>query len=206
MTQAVTTRGGLARILVAAERCFVERGYGGTSISEIATAARTSKATVFHHFRSKEDLYIGVLRAAADKFDMQMAAAVSASTTFDEQIEGFMARHLQQMLRRPRSSRLLLREVTEGGDKRNKRLANRVLGANFARLVELLQAAQIANLVRRDIDCAAAACLLIGANVFYFQSRHLLAHFPSVSFANDPHAYALQGARIVLKGILVEDA
>ncbi len=41
------------RILAAAQRLFVERGFAGTSIADIALAAQVSTPTVFAHFGSK---------------------------------------------------------------------------------------------------------------------------------------------------------
>ena len=52
---------GKQRILDAAVQCFSEKGFGATSMSEIARAASTSKASVFHHFETKENLYKEVI-------------------------------------------------------------------------------------------------------------------------------------------------
>lgn len=45
-------------ILNAAFSCFAKSGYDKTSISDIAKAANISKASVFHYFNSKKDLYV----------------------------------------------------------------------------------------------------------------------------------------------------
>jgi TetR/AcrR family fatty acid metabolism transcriptional regulator len=47
-----------ARILAAATRLFMERGYRATSIDEVARAARIAKGTVYLYFRSKADLLV----------------------------------------------------------------------------------------------------------------------------------------------------
>lgn len=48
-----TTRG---RILEEAARLFTEKGYEAASMQELAEALGLSKAALYHHFRSKEDL------------------------------------------------------------------------------------------------------------------------------------------------------
>jgi len=48
-------------ILQAAERLFVERGYHGVSIEQIANAAGVSKGLVHYHFTSKEHLIVCIL-------------------------------------------------------------------------------------------------------------------------------------------------
>ncbi len=45
------------RILEAASRLFVTRGFEGTTISEVADAAGVSRATVFWHFSDKAGLF-----------------------------------------------------------------------------------------------------------------------------------------------------
>lgn len=56
---AVAERDGVrtrARILEVAQELFAERGYAGTSIADIARELGTSKAALYYHFSSKEDI------------------------------------------------------------------------------------------------------------------------------------------------------
>lgn len=50
------------RILAEALRLFAGGGFRGTSLAEIGRAAGVTKATVLHHFASKEALFIELLR------------------------------------------------------------------------------------------------------------------------------------------------
>lgn len=45
------------KILLFAEKTFIELGYYGTTIEKVATAADTNKATVYYYFRSKENIF-----------------------------------------------------------------------------------------------------------------------------------------------------
>lgn len=45
---------------------FLERGYAGASMSEIAVRAGISKASLYHHFASKEDMLVQALAVDAD--------------------------------------------------------------------------------------------------------------------------------------------
>jgi AcrR family transcriptional regulator len=53
---AVDTAGTRARILEIARELIKERGYGSTSISQIAGRLGTSKAALYYHFKSKEEI------------------------------------------------------------------------------------------------------------------------------------------------------
>ena len=61
------------RILDAAAHEFVQRGFDGVSLGDIARRARASKQLILHHFASKEGLFHAVLdikfRAALDAAD-----------------------------------------------------------------------------------------------------------------------------------------
>jgi TetR/AcrR family transcriptional regulator len=68
--------------------------------------------------------------------------------------------------------------------------------------VEILRTGQKNGELRKDIDPAMLATLLIGADVFFFQSREVLRHFPDVSFTDTPGSYSRMLVDILLHGIL----
>jgi AcrR family transcriptional regulator len=55
-----------ADILEAAAVCFMERGYSETSIDDVARSLGATKGRIYHHFRSKADLFAEVFRAGMD--------------------------------------------------------------------------------------------------------------------------------------------
>ncbi|SPT53660.1 Intercellular adhesion protein R [Actinomyces bovis] len=58
-----------ARVLEEAVKLFGTAGYAATSLADIAAAADISKAGLLHHFRSKEELFVEVLRAREEAED-----------------------------------------------------------------------------------------------------------------------------------------
>jgi TetR/AcrR family transcriptional regulator, ethionamide resistance regulator len=48
------------RLLAAAERVFLERGYAGTTVSHIVTAAGVSRASFYVYFPSKRDVFLAL--------------------------------------------------------------------------------------------------------------------------------------------------
>ena len=57
--------GGRVRILREARPLFTAQGYAAVSMQQIADAAGVNKATLYHHFADKEDLFVSVM---ADEF------------------------------------------------------------------------------------------------------------------------------------------
>jgi len=51
---------------------FVENGYTRTSTAKLAKAAGISKALIFHHFKSKKDLYMEILERCFDKMAFEI--------------------------------------------------------------------------------------------------------------------------------------
>jgi AcrR family transcriptional regulator len=51
----------------AARALFIEKGFDGTSVDEIARRARVSKPTIYAHFGGKEGLFVHVLEAACSR-------------------------------------------------------------------------------------------------------------------------------------------
>ncbi|MDM8537356.1 TetR/AcrR family transcriptional regulator [Desulfobacterales bacterium HSG17] len=48
-------------ILLAGTRLFAEKGFSGTSMAELAELTSIASATIFYHFKNKEELFLAVL-------------------------------------------------------------------------------------------------------------------------------------------------
>jgi AcrR family transcriptional regulator len=64
LSDLVITRGEKTRVEIveAAYRLFLEQGYHGTSMRQIAQEAGVAVGGIYNHFSSKEDIYIAVLQ------------------------------------------------------------------------------------------------------------------------------------------------
>lgn len=73
--------GELPPVLTAALACFVEQGYHGTTIREVARRAGLSVPGIYHHYSSKHALLEGIAQhAMADLFRRSEAALAEAGT------------------------------------------------------------------------------------------------------------------------------
>jgi AcrR family transcriptional regulator len=59
-TQSERREATRAAIVKAAKRLFGERGFAGTTMDHVATAAHVAKGAVYHHFKTKEALFEAV--------------------------------------------------------------------------------------------------------------------------------------------------
>lgn len=196
---------GRAEILVAATDLFGESGYDGVSMSAIAQQAGTCKANVFHHFRSKDALYLEVMREACADFTQATQALRPEEQGFGERLREFLRRDFEMLRDKPDRSRLIMREVLESEPSRGQALASEVFADHFSEVVRLFEQAQDRGVFARDIPPALAATLAIAANTFAFQGQHVLRHLEGVDFVDDSARYAALVSRVLLDGLRHED-
>jgi AcrR family transcriptional regulator len=66
-------------ILQKAFMVFLERGYYGTSITDIQNSLDIGRATLYHHFKNKEELFFAII----DELFLSMGKSVQGDETFD---------------------------------------------------------------------------------------------------------------------------
>ena len=189
------------RILTEAERLFAEQGFDRVSMTVIAAAAEVSKANIFHHFSSKETLYLAVLKRACGDASQMLSAVEALDGGSAEQIRQLSRSHIQLVHGHDQASRLALREMIEHGERSGRAFAEEIYGENFHRTVALLHDGQQRGELRPGFDPALAATLLVGANVFHFIVSAMLRHLPEVDFADDPERFSQGVVDILLNGM-----
>jgi len=74
-----------ARILEAARTCFVSRGYDQAAMKDIASAAGMTAGALYHHFGSKQELFVEVYHRHQESAFAHLEQAAEGS-------DGFVAR------------------------------------------------------------------------------------------------------------------
>jgi AcrR family transcriptional regulator len=93
------------RLLDKAERLFAERGFDGTSVREITTAARVNLGAINYHFRSKEGLYAAVFARRVALLRDPIIAAARASEVVARQDPAQALRTVGQAFLAPHQER-----------------------------------------------------------------------------------------------------
>ncbi len=86
------TRQAVAR---AALELFVEQGYRGTPMSDVAERAGVAKGTVYRHYADKQTLFAGVV---GDVLDERLAALMVAQPEEGESLRDFLSRVVTPLL------------------------------------------------------------------------------------------------------------
>lgn len=196
---------GAAAILDAATQLFADKGFDAVPLSAIAERAGVSKGNIFYHFGSKELLYTAVIRQACDRTARLLHEVTTRTGSFAERVRHFATAHLRNLMSDPTLSRLILRELMEGDARRGSTQVEKIMGANFEKLVDIFRMGQKQGVVKQDLDPAVLALALVAGNVFFFQVRSMLPHFPDARSIDNADYYSKVVADVFLNGVLVQE-
>lgn len=79
-----------ARILQQAERLYYRGGYAGINLQDLANELELSKAALFHHFRSKQDLFFHMLLEMLEQRHVRIEAAIAAETETERRLQAVL--------------------------------------------------------------------------------------------------------------------
>jgi len=143
-------------ILDTAYRLFRAQGFDGTSVSEITAEVGGSKATIYSHFHSKEELFVECMMAAAENYMAGTLKHLDASCTdpaialldFGKSFLGFICSAEQLEVRR-----LMIAEARRSGTGKLFFVKISVLRAHVS---AFLYACMASGTLRRDEPALAA--------------------------------------------------
>lgn len=114
---APAARDGRQEILLAATREFADHGYAGASTAGIARRAGVTQPLVYHHFGSKQGLWLAVLEALFGDLEREVVATLEAvrAAGRPERLRALLRALVRFSGRRPELSRLIRTESSAGG-------------------------------------------------------------------------------------------
>jgi TetR/AcrR family transcriptional regulator len=103
------------RILAAAAEEFANKGFFGARTQAIADSANLNKAMLHYYFRSKENLYAHVIRAAFQEILARVGQAWMEPGHINKRVERIVDTYMDHYEKNPDFLRIILREVVDGG-------------------------------------------------------------------------------------------
>ncbi len=185
------SKGALA-ILSVAESLFAQKGFKATSISEIAKKVGGSKANIYHHFKSKEHLYQAALGLACERvFNVLELTNSVPSVDARTRLKEYVSLHLKSMLEQPNSTNLIKRELMDNNQIEGKMLAKDIFTNTFAKVASLVFDVNDIDKSTQDVNASLQAFMLIGVNIFFFDSQSVMKYLPGVSsIADSPEVFS----------------
>jgi AcrR family transcriptional regulator len=193
-------------IIKAAVQLFAEKGFDSTSVRDIVTKARVNQAAINYHFKTKDGLYLEVLKTAFDKlmtdggFDPETLKSLSR----EEALRSFLRQQLRPLLFRDELSRYIRLFAWESAHPSKvflKFMATNTMSYMTA-AVDIVRRFMPNGADHRTAICA--AIWLMGQCNVFVRNRELLAREPFSIMADEPFVEELTAliTRLAMGGLL----
>lgn len=116
-----------ARLLAAAEKEFVAKGFSATRLEDIASAVGLTRPSLLHHFASKEKLYSTVVERLVARLRMTLLDGMATRGTFRERLEATVGRFAEHVYDDPTPLAILVREMQDARGTGEELLREQVL-------------------------------------------------------------------------------
>jgi AcrR family transcriptional regulator len=158
-------------ILNAANAVFGQRGYDTVRIDDVAAAAGISKALIYEHFRSKQELYGELMnRAALEMLERIVGAASASDASGPSRLERGAAAGFAFVAEKPEAFQMFVRDVTDPEVAQQQAELRRAAVAAMVEVMEMEPPETRAGLERRNLEQIAE--ILVGG--FYALGEWLL--------------------------------
>lgn len=167
-------------IVAEATKLFAERGYDGASMGDLAERVGLRKASLFHHFPSKDVLYATVLGHLLDTVREAIQAAVAAEGSYADRLDALSLGLTTSLGAQPHAARLLVREAMDWGPVMRDRLGKSVQDVLQASL-EFAKAGQREGAFDRSVEPMQLVVSLIGVHFMPFAIGDIVERFTGSS-------------------------
>ena len=166
------------RILETAARLFAERGFSRTSTSLLAKEAGVAEGTIFRHFKSKDDIFLELIRSLREKItaDVYQYLEVQSPETGLEQITATI-KACYVFVRKNRSDfAIILRDAPgcygepDSPAFEHSRVIYQLLHNHFRQGIEQ---GQREGIIRAELHPGDTACLLASSLIGLMRVVHL---------------------------------
>ena len=161
----------IARILMAAENAFAERGFAGARTDQIAQAAQVNKALLYYYFKSKRRLYDAVLESLVDQQHAAQRLPQPGAKHLDT-IVAFVNGYVDFVTAHPNYPRLMQREMMARGPQL-QRIVRDYWSPSQRRLIRAIEEG-IRDGEFRDVDPTHTGLSIVAMTVFYFAATPVL--------------------------------
>ena len=115
-------------LLRSATEVFVEKGFSGARVDDIARRASANKAMIYYHFCSKQGLYKAVLLRHIGGLHEEMGRAARPETQPLRRLTAFYGSLGRMFQERPSLPYMMLREILAGGIHMDEEVARELQG------------------------------------------------------------------------------
>ena len=161
-------------ILEAARKVFIEKGYDGARMQEIAEEAGINKALLHYYFRSKDKLFESIFSDAFSRFMPSVAEIMGSDRPFDQKVKAFINHYIDLIRENPHIPLFVLYELQRDPQRLIKIF--RSYGINPLAIAPVLQR-QLEESGYRPIPFFHLITNIIGMCIFPFVAKPIIQGF-----------------------------
>jgi TetR/AcrR family transcriptional regulator len=161
------------RILDAAEDIFSHKGFDGTKVQEIASAAGVNKAMLYYYFKDKDDLLIAVIGRIIKGIGDAIPRYFADTENTVENIEAFLDFYIEYLAKNRSFVRLMAWEMLSG--RHVQAIAREYIIPMFSVMRQKITESVSQHLMR-EVSPEHTVFSVVGMNVFYIVASPLFMH------------------------------
>lgn len=156
-------------ILQTAMQVFIDKGWHGAKMQEIADKAGINKALLHYYYRSKEKLYTKIFEFLIWRNLGELFNLFDENLSFNEFLKKFIHSYIDVINKNPKIPMFLMRELSEGGTVTKSVLKNLIDSGRFRVDLPLrkIQKAMDEGIIIK-MDPRQIIASVIGSCLFYF--------------------------------------
>lgn len=158
-------------ILSVGKRLFIQHGYHGLSMREIAENVGVSKAALYYHFSDKQELFLAILGTSLKQIETVLSDLIAENTNPQLQIQTFVNWILSQPAEERAVIRLASQELNQLDKDARKNFEMEYYRGFIDKLTRIFENG-IAMGIFRSIDPRLMTWSLLGMMFPYFDSIH----------------------------------
>jgi AcrR family transcriptional regulator len=161
-----------SKILEAAKKVFVEKGFDGARMQEIADTAGINKALLHYYFRSKDKLFLTIFEEAFKSFSPKLGLILISDLPFLEKIRLFIESYIDLLLENPFLPLFVLNEIS-----RNPEVIQNVVVSSIEQIFKNMDAViskEVELGLIRKVDTYQLILNIVSMCIFPFAGKPLL--------------------------------
>jgi AcrR family transcriptional regulator len=171
-------------IFDAAQKVFVEKGFNGTRMEEIAQEAKINKSLLHYYYRTKEKLFGAIFVKVLKLFVPRIITFIESDAPLFEKIEFFVGTYIDLIMKNPYIPSFIIGEINRNPENVGKMLADAIRAGEsnaFEKFSALIEK-EIEKGTIKPIKAEQLVVNMIGLCIFPFVARPILQ---VVIFKND---------------------
>ncbi|MDD5457502.1 MAG: TetR/AcrR family transcriptional regulator [Candidatus Margulisbacteria bacterium] len=164
------------KILRSALNVFVNKGWHGASMQEIADNAGVNKALLHYYFRTKQNLYEKIFEFIIAKNFQQLNDCLNENGNFYDILSNFVDRYINIFADNSKLSLFIMRDFIYGGNiitKEFKKLADTPTGLPPQKFMRITEKAKARGEIK-DVNSFQLLLTILGACIYSFFAEPLI--------------------------------